>query len=210
MPSADEVARELADGFEARGVDYAVGGALALASWGVARGTKDADLNLWMDPTKPLAVAELLGQLGCQFNASATSSAFLDKGLAYVYLHDVRVDVYLPTREFHETVRARRKRLPLLGRDAWFLSAEDLAVFKMIIFRQKDVVDVEGLIVARSVALDRAYVRDWLARIVGARDIRVTGWDELLQSADQALRRKQEGWKPPFAEDGEPPGVDRG
>ncbi len=195
------VARELADGFEARGIDYAVGGALALAEWGVARGTTDADLNVWMDPGKPMEVAELLGKLGCEFKPSAVVRGFRDTGLAYVLLHGVHVDIYLPTRDFHASVRARRKRLPLMGRDAWFLSAEDLVVFKLIIFRGKDLVDVEALATARGEALDRAYVRDWLTRIVGPRDLRIQGWDEILQRADAALQRMKEGYRPPFAED---------
>ncbi|MEK7865204.1 MAG: hypothetical protein AAB434_00880 [Planctomycetota bacterium] len=181
-------------------MDYAVGGAIALAQWGVARGTKDADLNLWMDPARPMAVAELLGQLGCQLNASAMARAFQDKGLAYVFLHGVRVDIYLPTREFHESVKARRRRRPLLGRDAWFLSAEDLAVFKMIIYRDKDLLDVRGIVAVQGMALDRSYVREWLPRLVGAFDVRLKAWEEMVESAEEALRKKDEGWKPPFAE----------
>ncbi len=46
-PDADQAARELADALEARGVDTAVGGALALAQWGVIRGTFRPDSGTW-------------------------------------------------------------------------------------------------------------------------------------------------------------------
>ena len=81
-PGAEEVARELADGLEARGVDYAVGGALGLAQWGVVRGTLDVDLNIWVDPGRPMEAAQLLGDLGCEFQTGAVVREFSDKGWA--------------------------------------------------------------------------------------------------------------------------------
>lgn len=195
--SAEEVARELADKLEARAVDYAVGGALALAQWGVVRGTLDVDLNLWIDPRKPTEAAQLLADVGCEIKATAVIRELADKGCAYAFLRGVHVDVYLPTGEFHESVRRRRKRRPLCGRDAWFVSAEDLAVFKMILFRTKDRGDVEALLVICGRDFDRPYARDWLARAVGSSDARVTTWDEIVAQAEAVVRLRDAGGKPP-------------
>lgn len=184
--SAEEVARELADALDARGIPYAVGGAMALGQWGVPRGTLDVDLNLWVDPARPTEAAHLIGQLGCQLNSAAVIRSLLDKGWAYAFLHDVHVDFYLPTRDFHASVLARRQRRPLLGRDAWFLSAEDLAVFKLILFRLKDKADLEALLVVRGREMDREYVRTWISRIAGGGDLRLKTWDELVDSARAA------------------------
>lgn len=199
--SAEEVARELADGLEERRIDYAIGGALAYNQHAVPRGTTDADLNVWVDPAKPTAAAHLLAELGCEFKAQAVIREFLDKGWAYVFYRDVHVDVYLPTRDFHASVRSRRRRLPLLGREAWFLSAEDLAVFKLILHRPKDWVDLEALLVVQGRALDRAYVRDWIGRVAGEQDVRVKTWDELVARAEAALRLRESGWKPSRADE---------
>lgn len=202
-PSAEEVARELADALEARSVPYAVGGALALAAWGVARGTVDVDLNLWVDPGRPTAAAKLLSDLGCEFRTAAVIREFSDKGWAYAFLHGVHVDFYMPTRDFHDSVRDRRAMLPLVGRDAWFLGAEDLAVFKLILYRLKDLPDLESLLVARGRDFDRCYVHDWIVRIAGPRDVRLQTWDELVEEADAALRLRDEGWRPPHERDEE-------
>jgi hypothetical protein len=191
-PSAEEVARELADGLEAKSVPYAVGGALALGLWGVPRGTVDVDLNVWLDPTRPTAAAELLADLGCEFRTAAVVRSFLDKGWAFVLWRGVHVDLYLPTREFHADVLRRRQVRPLRGRDAWFLSAEDLAVFKMILHRLKDRADLESLLVVRAAAFDRGYVRSWLERVAGAHDLRLKTWDELVEAADAAIRLRAE------------------
>jgi len=196
--SAEDVARDLADALEARRVDYAVGGALALAQWGVVRGTFDVDLNIWIDPERPMEAANLLGELGCEFEAGAVVREFADKGWAYVFLRDVHIDVYLPTGEFHESARRRRQRKPLCGRDAWFLGAEDLAVFKMILYRMKDLGDVEALLVIRGREFDRAYSREWLARIAGPSDLRLKTWDELVARAEAAIGLRESGWRPPL------------
>lgn len=199
--SAEEVAREIADALEARGIDYAVGGAICLGQWGVVRATTDADFNIWVDPAKPTAAAHLIGQLGGEFKASAVIREFTDKGWAWARFHGVHVDFYLPTKDFHESVRARRRKRPLLGRDAWFLSAEDLAVFKLIIFRLSDMGDLSRLLVIRGRDLDRAYVRDWIGRLCGAHDLRVKRWDELVQETEPAVAERENGWIPPHLRD---------
>jgi hypothetical protein len=51
-------------------------------------------------------------------------------------------------------------------------SAETLAVFKMMFFRRRDVVD-------GGQEFDRAWVRARLVEIFGARDPRIPAWDEL-------------------------------
>jgi hypothetical protein len=198
--SAEEAARELADGLEARRIDYAIGGALALSRYAVPRGTIDVDLNLWVDPGKPADAARLMAELGCELKTGAAIRNFMDRGWAYATYRGVHVDAYLPTRDFHESVRARRVRLPLLGRPAWYLSAEDLAVFKLVIYRAKDLGDLEALLMAAGRSVDRAYVREWLARLTSPADVRLRTWDELSAAAEAALRRRDEGWKPPGEE----------
>lgn len=195
-PGADEAARDLADALEARRIDYAIGGALALGQWGVVRGTHDVDLNLWLDPARPTEAAGLLAEIGCELQATALVREWGDKGWGYVRFQKVRVDVYLPLTPFHDSVLARRRRETFLGREAWFLSAEDLAVFKLILFRTKDRADLESLLVVRGSDFDRAYVREWIGRIAGAFDLRVSGWDEMAAAADEAIRLRQAGWKP--------------
>ena len=195
-PAADEAARDLADALEARRIDYAIGGALALGQWGVVRGTHDVDLNLWLDPARPTEAARVLAEIGCEFQTAALVREWGDKGWGYVHFKKVRVDVYLPLMPFHESVRSRRRRAPLLGREAWFLSAEDLAVFKLILFRTKDRADLESLLVVQGPDIDRTYVQEWVSRIAGAADMRIAGWKEMAAAADEAIRLRQAGWKP--------------
>lgn len=59
-----------------------------------------------------------------------------------------------------------------------FLSMEALAVFKMLFFRPKDLLDLERLL-AVAPELDRAYVRSELVAMMGEDDQRVARWDAL-------------------------------
>lgn len=50
----------------------------------------------------------------------------------------------------------------------------------MLFFRAKDIVDLQRLIAVQGDRLDRAYVREWLVRMMGDDDERVRKWDELV------------------------------
>ena len=60
------------------------------------------------------------------------------------------------------------------------LSPEDTAVFKMLFYRGKDLVDVERLLGLMQRRLDLAYVRAALVEVVGEDDHRTRRWDELV------------------------------
>ena len=66
----------------------------------------------------------------------------------------------------------------IAGRLAWVHSAEVLAVFKLLFFRAKDLVDVERMVQVRGPDLDRAFVRAALVEMLEW-DERIKRWDEI-------------------------------
>lgn len=70
--------------------------------------------------------------------------------------------------------------VPKRERSVWVLSAESIAVFKMMFYRPKDIVDLERLLAVRGPALDAAYVRVQLIDMVGGDDERIITWDRLV------------------------------
>lgn len=72
----------------------------------------------------------------------------------------------------------------LADRETYVLDAESLAVFKMLFFRPKDLLDVARLVQLRRLDVD--FVRNALVDIVGADDVRVARWDELTVGERQA------------------------
>ena len=64
------IAKRLAEQLDSRRVDYAVGGAIALGSFGCARGTIDVDLTLYLPAERPSECVWLLEDLGCELQAA--------------------------------------------------------------------------------------------------------------------------------------------
>lgn len=94
----------------------------------------------------------------------------------------IRVDVFVPSIPFYEVAATRRERTEIAGRPTWVHSAEVLAVFKMLFFRPKDLIDVERMLQVRGGAFDRAFVRDALLQML-EEDERIDRWDAICRSA---------------------------
>lgn len=180
-PNAAAVARQLAQELESRHQEYALGGAIALGYWGEPRGTVDVDLTVYLPADKPSGLLWLLQEIGCELSATEAVQSLREHGFCRVTCAGLRVDVFVPTVPFYEAARLRRKRVELAGQAITIWDAESLAVFKMMFFRRKDLADVEQILRAQGVRLDRGWVRDRLAEMYGASDPRLAAWDELVR-----------------------------
>lgn len=174
------IACQLAEQLEARGQEYAVGGAIALGFWGVPRGTVDVDLTIFLSPDHPSECIALLEDLGCEFEASVVSRSLREHGFCGVNFGGLRLDVFLPIVPIYEAARSRRKCVELAGQTVRVWDAESLVIFKMMFFRRKDLADVEQILRTQGKRFDRTWVRDQLAVMYGARDPRLSTWDEIV------------------------------
>jgi hypothetical protein len=93
-----------------------------------------------------------------------------------------RIDVFTPSVEFSAEAERMRVRRSIEGRPGWFRSAEALAVFELLLFRGKDLVDLERL-VALHAELDVSYVRRQICEMRGDDDERVARWESLVAAA---------------------------
>lgn len=179
FPDAAAVCCQLASQLDARGQEYAIGGAIAFGFWGAPRGTLDVDLTLYLPPEKPSHCIWFLQDLGCDLDSGAALESFREHGFCRVIHSGVQVDVFLPSFEFYEVARSRRKRVQLGDQAISIWDAETLVVFKMMFFRRKDLADVEQVLRAQGTSLDRQWIRSQLEGIYGARDPRLAQWDDL-------------------------------
>lgn len=175
-----DVAAALAPALAARGVDYAFGGALALGYWAEPRGTMDVDLTLFLPSDTADACLQVLQELGCEITEPDTRELLIEHGFCRVKYAGVRLDVFLPTVPFYESAKARRRRVPLRQTEIMIWDAETLAVFKMMFFRDKDLVDLKKIISIQGQSFDRVWVRKQLIEIYGQRDTRIIRLDELF------------------------------
>ncbi len=179
------MARRIADALERAKLPYGIGGALALGVWGFPRATNDVDVNVFVTgDLEPVFAA--LEVAGCQVDRAMAASAATERGEFQAWVGPMRVDVFVPSIPFYESVRTRVRQAPLEGRPAWFLSPEDLSVMKFLFFRTKDLLDVERLVALVGQSFDRVYVERSLTDIVGATDSRLERWRSLLRDVDGA------------------------
>lgn len=178
---AAECAQEIADTLEEAGISYAIGGALALAIAGVPRGTADVDVNVFVPEDEVDRVIDTLRSLGIEIDTESAVARVHRDGMFVGRWHGMRIDVFLPSIPFaHEAERTRVQVTDAEGWTGWFLSAEALAVFKLLYFRGKDQVDLERLVAVASPAFDHAFVRRWIVEMMGEGDERVGRWDDIV------------------------------
>ena len=178
--NAAVVAAELAKKLESLGQEYALGGAIALGYWGTPRGTVDVDLTIYLPPEQPSRCVSLLQDIGCTVAAAAAVESLREHGFCRVAFLGTRLDVFLPIVPFYEAARLRRKRLELAQQPIMVWDAESLVVFKMMFFRRKDLADVEQVLPGAGAQLDRPWIREQLVGMYGARDPRLSAWDDVV------------------------------
>jgi hypothetical protein len=178
--SAAEAAQLIAAALEASSIPYAIGGALALAVAGVPRGTADVDINVFVSSAALGTVLEVLKAIGMDLDYQAAQAQIDAQGMFVGRWDGMRIDVFFPSIAFSEEAERTRVRLTdQTGWSGWFLSAEALAVFKLLFFRGKDLVDLERLVAVRP-ELDCPYIRRWIVIMMGEDDERVQRWDDLV------------------------------
>jgi hypothetical protein len=178
-PDSYQVAEELAARLKAAGCEYALGGAIALGFWAEPRGTLDVDVTLYLPLDEPSRCTKLLEQIGCQFDPRRAEEFLKEHSFCQVDMLGVRLDVFLPMSAFYEAAKARRREVPIGTHRAYIWDAETLCVFKMMFFRQKDLVDVQSILRSQVASLDREWVEQSLLELYGQRDPRITRWREL-------------------------------
>ena len=145
--------------------------------------TADVDVNVFVEETDLTKLFAALESLGVTLDPEAAAAAAHADGLIVVFAHGIRVDLFVPSIEFSWEACRTRRGVPIDGHTIYFLAPTALAVFKMLFFRPKDLVDLDRLLALQArEALDREYVRAHLVEMVGEHDERVDRWDALVRA----------------------------
>jgi hypothetical protein len=174
-----DAAFAVVDALDAAAIPYALGGALALGVWAIPRGTNDVDVNVFVEPAELDRLFEALRAAGAAVQTESARRAATRDGAFEAWMGPYRVDVFTPSIPYSEEARRTRRTHTIEGRTIRVLAPESLAVFKMLFFRPKDLVDVESLLAVQGASLDRAAVRRALVEAMGDDDERVRRWDAI-------------------------------
>jgi hypothetical protein len=178
VPAFDTAAR-LAAALDDAGIPYAIGGAIALGAWSDPRGTHDVDINLFVAHDGLDAALDVLEAAGVSIDRDAARKADAAGDVIVGACGGLRVDFFTPSIPFAWEAMKTRRRLRGPSGEAWYLSPEATALFKLLFFRGKDLVDVEKLVAVQGPDLDRDYIRRWLVDMMGDDDERTRAWDEI-------------------------------
>ncbi len=174
------IAVRLAAALDRAEIPYAIGGAIAYGVWGDPRGTIDVDINLFVETGGLDAALDALEGAGVALDRTAAHRADARGDVIIGWCEGLRIDLFTPSIPFSwEAMRTSVRLGGPLG-EAAYLSAEATAVFKLLFFRAKDLVDLEKLIAVQGNDLDAAYVRRWMVDMMGEDDERVEAWDRML------------------------------
>ena len=176
--SLEETIRRTIEIIEALGLNYAVGGAVAMGLGGFQRHTNDMDLLIALPALRYQELADALNRAGFtqrdeQDNEGAVEvprarREALELGRFVVWHGEFRVEFFVPKVPLQDAILKRHIRVDLDEFSLWTTTAEDMILLKMIFRRPKDIEDVRRLMVVRRDDLDVPYIESWIDRTLEA------------------------------------------
>lgn len=179
IPLDEKVAR-LSTTLDDAGIPHAFGGAIALAYYATPRGTRDVDINVFLPIAAFDRVVDALAPLGVVPPSVAMRRVLERDGQIRLAWEATPLDLFFSYNELHDTCVARRRDVPFGSDRLSILSAEDLAIFKVLFAREKDWRDLREVVFAQAPGFDADYALGWLDRILPPDDERLARFGEIL------------------------------
>lgn len=155
-------------------INYFILGGLAVSIIGEPRFTYDLDLDVFFSKENVPDLLKKVKQASFKVRAKEAFANVQTFGTFRMFWEDLQIDIILASTELEKTALKRRKNLTLFGKRMSFPSPEDLILLKIIPGRQKDMMDVESIILRYKGKLDIVYLEKWAQRISDeAEDYRV-------------------------------------
>jgi hypothetical protein len=138
---------------------FCIIGGLAVIRWGEPRGTKDVDFTLLVQLKKQRAIVkQLLRDFKPRID-DAEAFAIENRVVLCYASNDVEIDIALGAPGFEEQVIARSTPFAFRPRCSLVTaSAEDIIVLKAIADRDRDWIDVRGILVRQGHKLNWDYI----------------------------------------------------
>jgi hypothetical protein len=182
-----ELVRHLVETLETLGAEYMIGGSQTAIYDGEPRLTRDIDVVVAL---RPEHVPQLLREFPAgEFSVDepAAREAIKTSG-QFNIIHPgsgPKIDVYVSPDTPYDRVRLmRRRRLPILpGVSAYFASAEDVVLYKLVYHRQIEsgshLRDILGILRVSGGELDESDIREWADRL-GVRPL----WEQVRKQVE--------------------------
>jgi hypothetical protein len=176
QPDIIEVTLAVTRVFDDLKVDYYIGGSLASSAFGVARATMDVDIVADIEAGHVPEIEERLRE-AFYIDREMVERAIREKS-SFNLIHFeslFKVDVFVPAaRPFERQVFSRKQSRAVTedgSQKLFFSSPEDIILRKLVWYESSGEVsdrqwkDVLGVIKVQSEKLDKAYLKDWAAKL---------------------------------------------
>lgn len=143
---------------------YVVIGGLANTFWGIARATHDIDFKVLIEEGK---YQEFTAKAYAKFEARQLP----DQSPLIISVrasNSVGIDFLLSVPGYEMNVFERAVPYNINKLKIWLCSPEDLIIHKAIANRDKDWVDIEGILIEQRERLDAKYIKNWLSQFADA------------------------------------------
>jgi predicted nucleotidyltransferase len=143
-----------------RNIPYKVIGGVAISIWGEMRVTHDVDFKVSVD----MLLAGFRKLVLEYFPARPTNIPphKLSPYVIHIWgMPDVAVDLLVSIFDYEKQAIERAKQFEIEGVSARVCTAEDLIIHKAIANRDKDWMDVEGILIRQCDKLNIKYIREW-------------------------------------------------
>lgn len=160
-----EIVQRFLELLESRGVDYVLVGGIAAMHYGIPRFTKGADFVVAAPPSE---IDHLLSDLppGFVVEPQARMELFTGTMRWVISIENThyKVEIFILGSDAHHAAEFERRRrvwLPLVERELWTASAEDIIIQKLRWARPHDLADVRDILSVQGEGLDKAYLERW-------------------------------------------------
>ncbi len=163
-------AQALSDALSAHGIRHAFMGGIATNTWAVPAPTYDIDVCALLGPDDVSLLIRVLEPVGfvppmTTWVESIGTQGFREVTFRWPFESTLRpADVFLAADPFQRQALERSRRVEIAdGFFAHVITPEDLVIYKLVAFRNKDRAAIDRVLAVQG-SLDWAYVRGWSDR----------------------------------------------
>jgi hypothetical protein len=153
------------DALEAEGIPYLLAGSFATMAYSIPRSTKDVDFVIEMQqPGFDTLVRRLNSRFELDPQQYLETSTWSRRFILKARETPFEVELFLKTTDpHHESQWSRKRRMhnPILGRDVWMPTPEDVVIQKIRWGRPRDRADVIDVFTVQGDSLDWPYIERW-------------------------------------------------
>jgi hypothetical protein len=178
-----EKALAIARALDLARIPQAFRGAIALAIAAEPRATTHVDGNIVVPASRADEVLSILRAIGVAVDTPGAREQLARDEQIRLRWTGTWIDLFFSYSPLHDACDQRARTVKVLGQAIRVLSAEDLAVFKVLFDRPKDWIDLEAILLTQGPRFEADYVERWVSAIAGADDPRVARLRRLVQSS---------------------------